>query len=380
MGDKLNLLDDKSWSNISKIIIFGYGRSGKKIFPILQKDFEIVAIVENDMSKVGQIIDGVSVLSFKEAVSLMKKYRTVITTQAYFYQEISKQLQEAGLEENIDFVTWKQFLVEWYYKYCKKICIEKTDVFITPFCSLKCEKCVFFTPYWRDKLDMDVHKVMSDVDSYFSCVDYVFDMQIVGGEPLLHRQLSQILEYIGSKYRKQIGFLGIITNGTIIPNKEVLDVLKKYDIWVSISDYTEEVKYDGKIDAVCDALKAAEVLFIRNRNIKWFDFGFPKPTVCYDGEKAEAHMKECNTVCHTLSDGKFYYCAVDYAAQKSGLFKESKSSYLDLSQIDTNSVEDRSQILRYDLGEIEGGVLPLCKVCGGFGKDNQNVIPTAKQL
>ena len=80
-----------------------------------------------------------------------------------------------------------------------------------------------------------------------------------------------------------------------------------------------------------------------------------------------------------LIDGKIYYCVADRAAQLGGLIPHSQKSYIDLSNIDKNSLESRKAILELCAGNIEGGSLEFCKMCGGFGCDNTDEVQAAKQ-
>ena len=41
---------------------------------------------------------------------------------------------------------------------------------------------------------------------------------------------------------------------------------------------------------------------------------------------------------------------------------------------------ERKAILEMIMANIEGGYMEFCKVCGGFGIDNNNRVETAKQL
>ena len=112
----------------------------------------------------------------------------------------------------------------------------------------------------------------------------------------------------------------------------------------------------------------------------WFDLGFPQKKIHYDMADATNHMVCCNTACHDLIDGKIYYCIADRAAQMGGLVPCSEKSYIDLTKINKNDLESRKAILELCAGNIEGGSLDFCRMCGGFGSDNLDEIPAAKQV
>lgn len=382
MGTKLNkLVDIEEWKSLKDIVVFGYGRQGKRMLRKLQRDFHIVAIVDNNREKCGMNADGVPVIHFQEAVQQLRENKIIVTTATYHYNSVRRQLEGLGLVENKDFVLFHSFAPEWYYKCRQNIFVAETDVSLTPVCNLNCEKCSMFVPYWKNKKHREPENIKNDLDTYFKYVDFVFNMSIIGGEPLIYKKLDEILKYIGEHYRDRIGCITIITNGTVVPDDKILALLKRYEIEVSVSDYSDHLPYGEKVEKLCSLLEAWEISYMRNTNIEWFDFGFPEKCYHYEaGEEAKKHMQNCNIVCHMLQDGRLYYCATAWAAQLGGLFKEDDNSYIDLNKLD---IEDREKggkaILELCLGNIPRGYLELCRVCGGYGVDNTRKVETARQ-
>ncbi len=378
---KLNNLEDKYWSGLEKIVIFGFGRQGKKMYPTLNRDFDIVAIVDNSSEKQGKQVDGHTILSFDQAEDFLHQYKIIVTTSQYYYQMIREQLYSVGLTENIDFVMYQQFVTEWYYKYRNKINVLKTDISLTTLCTLNCENCMQFLPYWEKgrRKENSLEEIKENVDIYFKCVDYLLDLDIVGGEPFLYSDLRKFIIYIGEKYRGRIGYVGFITNGMIVPEDDILELLKEYSMDVSISDYSEDIDYKHKIDQICEKLEKYKISYMRNKHIDWFDFGFPKNRYLYEGEDAVRHMQCCNSIEHILDDKKLFYCGLEWSAQKGGLFPIEEKAYVDLEKMVSGEVE-RKAILEMIMANIEGGYMEFCKVCGGFGIDNNNRVETAKQL
>ena len=144
---KLNSLAGEQWQGLKKIIMFGYGRQGKKMHKTLSRDFDIMAIVDNSPQKQGKQVAGIAIKSFEEARPLMKEYKVIVTASQYYYKDIKQQLMEAGLTENIDFAMYQQFVTEWYYRYKGEINVLKTDISLTTYCTLNCEHCMQFLPY-----------------------------------------------------------------------------------------------------------------------------------------------------------------------------------------------------------------------------------------
>lgn len=378
---KLNNLEDRYWKRLDKIVIFGFGRQGKKMYQTLKKDFDIVAIVDNSPEKQGKQIDEYTILSFDQASSLLWQYKIIVTTSQYYYQAIRQQLHSIGLNENIDYIMYQQFVTEWYYKYKNKVNVLKTDISLTTLCTLNCENCMQFLPYWKDgrRKENPLEEIKENVDIYFACVDYLLDLDVVGGEPFLYRNLNEFIRYIGENYRNRIGYIGFITNGMIVPEEETLELLSKYSMDVSVSDYSEDIEYKHQIEKLCEKLEQYDISYMRNKQIDWFDFGFPKDLYHYEGEAAVQHMQCCNSIEHILDDKKLFYCGLEWSAQKGGLYPIEEKAYVDLVDIKEGRV-DRKDILEMILANIEGGCMEFCKVCGGFGIDNNNRVATAKQM
>ncbi|MBQ7158635.1 MAG: 4Fe-4S cluster-binding domain-containing protein [Treponema sp.] len=378
---RLNLLRDEEWGKLKKIILFGCGRQGKKMFATLHRDFEIVAVVDNSPAKQGTMFCGHAVLSFDEAKKFMPQCKIIVTASQYYYQDIRVQLKDAGFVENKDFIMYQQFVTEWYYKYKNRVNVLKTDISLTTLCTLNCENCMQFLPYWKAgrRKETPLSEIKENVKAYFQCVDYLLDLDVVGGEPFLCSRINQFIEYIGEQWRDRIGYIGFITNGMIVPKDETLERLHHYSMDVSISDYSGDIQYNHKIEILCEKLEQYHISYMRNKNIDWFDFGFPKDKYHYEGDAAIRHMQCCNSIEHILDDKKLFYCGMEWSAQKGGIFPIEEKAYVDLEKIAAGEIE-RKAILEMILANIEGGCLEFCKVCGGFGIDNNNRVATAKQL
>ena len=93
---ELKLLENNSWKEVKEILLFGCGKQGVKVLPTLQKDFDVIGIVDNDQSKDGRIVNGVPVIYFGNAAELLSKYKIVVTVAEYFYKEIKEQLLKMG--------------------------------------------------------------------------------------------------------------------------------------------------------------------------------------------------------------------------------------------------------------------------------------------
>ena len=232
------MLKGNEWKDISEIICFGYGRLGKKCISNLKKYFKVKMIIENDINK----CDDVNIVHYERWNAELDN-KVIVTTSSVAYSSIKEQLQNKGFQEGKDFVLYQDFITEWFAKYHHKLYIDKTDILVTSFCNFNCKSCMNFIPHWKEKKHIPLSKLKESLEDYFRCVDFVSAFDIIGGEPFLYPELEELLMYISKNYSSKIGYLGIITNGSIMPNEELIKVLKACNVGISISDYSKEVDY-----------------------------------------------------------------------------------------------------------------------------------------
>jgi molybdenum cofactor biosynthesis enzyme MoaA len=77
----------------------------------------------------------------------------------------------------------------------------------------------------KDHKTFSFETLRQNLDTLFNKVDYIQRINIIGGEAMLHPKLPMIIQHI-LHYRDKIGYILIITNGTIIPTEELLSVLR----------------------------------------------------------------------------------------------------------------------------------------------------------
>ncbi|MDR0682279.1 MAG: radical SAM protein [Dysgonamonadaceae bacterium] len=118
----------------------------------------------------------------------------------------------------------------------KEIHLRRLNFWINNRCTLRCRLCGSGIPYFREseRYDMTVNDFKRTIRSVLGygeeagIIDSADSIEINGGEPLLNSSLPLILEEI-LKYKSHFTKVRINTNGTIVPNKKLLDVLIKYN-------------------------------------------------------------------------------------------------------------------------------------------------------
>ena len=157
-------------------------------------------------------------------------------------------------------------------------------------CTLKCKNCCNLIPY-VNPVSYSTKKILDNL-SYITKDIVVETLQIQGGEPFTHREIDSIIEFCA--LNPNIHKIEIASNGTIIPNKRTIDVIKKYNekIVLRFSDYVCDRK---KRQILEDRLKnqynvdVQKYEFMYNTG-EWFDLGDIDNKKETDIQKRKKHM------------------------------------------------------------------------------------------
>ncbi|MCZ9940318.1 hypothetical protein OFR41_13640 [Brachyspira hyodysenteriae] len=202
----------------------------------------------------------------------------------------------------------------------------------------------------------------------FNNFDYVFNFVFLGGEPFIYKELLQLLEYI-SKYKKHIGEVSIVTNGTILPNNDILNIVKENDIHIQISNYNVSENYISKLKKLESILITNGINYNINNHLSWKDFVFPRKGFHLESDNIIKHMLNCNPVFKGVTESRFYFCHIVWSAVKSGLIKHNSNDSIDISQKLNDN--EKLNLLKFSLGLFDAKYISLCEFCAGCGTDNK---------
>lgn len=381
--DNIFLLSD-DWGNLIEngiIVPFGVGRIGRRVIPTLMKQFKVPFLLDNNNNLEKEY--GLDILNIDKAMNYLRKekVKVVVTTVVYSYEEIKHQLEYFGFVENVDFCIFERFAEEWNLRWGGECVLSKIDTVITSRCSLKCKNCNIFISHVPVQNDIQFKCLKSNFDIFFDSVDYVYEYTLLGGEPFLHKEIVNIISYLGDKYYKKIGKINIISNGTIIPNQNVIEVLQKYNVTVHISDYTNVIDYTKKLVELRKILSVNRIEYYVIPNNTWKDVVYPNEG--YSTGNPKNHMLLCGHSTHSVGNGRLYWCDPAFAAENFMGFKAKKDDSLDLAENKKNNskYEATLNIMKYLLGEVnDKGYMSICKKCAGLGCDNNRVVTAGIQI
>jgi organic radical activating enzyme len=254
---------------------------------------------------------------------------------------------------------------------------------ITRRCTLNCDKCNQFKPDIKNNTDDSFETITQDFNTYFKFVDVLDRLVITGGEPFLHKQFLKIIEYIVDNFRERYLSFAIISNGTIVPEDDILLYLAKNDILLSVSDYTSSNhQLLGKQNALIDKLKSFQVPFAVNKSLQWFDYNLGYADNRFGSEKdINHHFDMCGYPCRFLKEKKLYFCTSDYCARQAGVIPSAteNGAYYDLTEIN-NINQTKREIFEFSEGFVnERGYLLSCVKCYGGFTSNNHLIPVGIQ-
>ncbi|RGE65425.1 radical SAM protein [Anaerotruncus colihominis] len=370
---------DQTWLDCREIVVYGLGVMALKSMESLRRDFEIPFIIDNDPKKAGTHYAGIPILTLEQAREKLPGKKIVIASTYGVSRAIAKTLDAIGFRETLDYCALDLFAAEWYWHNRREVHLVEVHTTITEQCTFNCKNCNMFMPYFESPRHLPVRELTDDFDLFFARVDWVSGFGLLGGEPFLHPELYEILTHLCGRYAGRIGEISIITNGTIVPDQRLLELMARHNVRVHISDYSKAVPYAEKQAQVVRALMDSGVDYRVNESLVWTDFGFPNHPWRLSKEQAAAHMQSCAPVFRGLNSGRLYFCHVVWAAQRCGLYEPAGADSLCLAAIDPSSDADRRALLEYSLGSMAGGSLSFCKFCGGCGSDNRNFVQPAIQ-
>ena len=256
---------------------------------------------------------------------------------------------------------------------------------ITSFrCNLNCKYCGAYAPYLKNKLERSNDEIMKGVERFFKIVDKIDWLTISGGEPLLYKDLPDLLERLLA-YTDRFEKLQIITNGTMVPNEAVLCAVKKFgDKFYSffIDDYGIELS--RKIPEITSVLKESNIpYFIRDYCSEnafcggWVDMGDMYKEQ-HTWEEAQKLYEKCGVAqtdfCSIIADEIWYPCDQVFRRLDLGQ-KVDPNDYIDFMD-ETLTVEQQREKFKKIWDEK---CLETCKYCSGLCKDSVRIKP-AEQL
>lgn len=179
--------------------------------------------------------------------------------------------------------------------------MSRLEFHITHRCNLNCAGCCHFVPLVpEEEKDIDFDKIKKDLFQLKSKVDHIYELLILGGEPLLCDNLSDCVKLCRQLW--PFAEIGIITNGLLVTRMEetLIKTIKENNVVLTVTYYPSIKKIYGEME-----------MFLRENGIPFrIDTRtHMNPTLHEDNEHkmfVENLSKVC--ACWELYDGKIFPC------------------------------------------------------------------------
>lgn len=179
-------------------------------------------------------------------------------------------------------------------------------------CTLKCKHCGQrlndYSP--GDKVDFPLENIKRDMDLFFEAVDFVGMVSVIGGEPLMHPRLKEIVAHCLTK--SNFGVLNITTNGVGGFDEDLLKTLKNERVKISISRYDPFLneKQTAQIDKNMELLDRYGVIYSVSNPI-WNKPGHIELQKYSEQELVnQKYNCKVTNMCAAVKDGVFIPCSI----------------------------------------------------------------------
>lgn len=364
-----------------KVYCFGTGLMAEEALSYSEIQDATVGVIDNEVSKQGKKIQlcgrEYSVYSPEQVISVLNANTVVLLTSGH-YKAMSEQLKKLNISNDVEVFVYPVLKVsytaesnEFFEQRILNECMKEYEVvldqyhvsgkervrmleekrqyilgesreqrpFVVPRmmvmpttrCNLRCKGCSSLLPYFEKPEDVPVEQIIRDFKLFFSGIDECIRIT-VGGEPFLYPHLKEILEYLLAQ-KKVLGIM-LITNSTIVPKPEVIELIKNEKVFVEVSDYG----HLEKMSRLICLLEDNDVNFVVLTEQTWTDMGGIE---CRNRSEEELRFNYLNCdqgrVIKGIHNGRFHTCARSARMFALGAYS-SEYDYFDLAEDDMPTV------------------------------------------
>ena len=343
----------------SEYFLWGAGTYGARLIDVMKDDLCFRAVIDNDNEKQGSMFHGVPVISYEDAKEYLPSVKIVLSSA--IPRNVQLFLKNEGYVQNIDFFAIFQFVPRYFWAK-NKLSIQNINAACTTICNMRCDACLCYGHIAKRHRHLTIDEIKNDFDLLFNHIDYVVNIPFCCGESMLNaKAVADACNYIYENYENRYHTLTIVTNGSTIPNDEVMQSFAKSKTVISISEYPSLVMTKQKLIERC---KAYNVSYLNNTTCNignWHGLGDPRtlsidnPTQLVDG---------CLTVPAGLIDGWLYTCSAQmYAQVVAGIGSIQPGDAFDLRKPVTE--DTREEVYRIISAQPEKGYVSHCTRCYG---------------
>jgi hypothetical protein len=228
-----------------------------------------------------------------------------------------------------------------------------------------------------------IETLMRETDCLFAIYDYIENLTLSGGEPLSHPHVFEAAEYC-LKYADKIEDLRIFSNGTIVPEQRLVDLIKRSDgkVKLVIDHYGDNLsKYTSRIAELWKA-NGLELRIIPYSGETqycggWVDYGHPVSLKNY-ADKGRDVFDRCHLAhyaCPATLNGRLHNCSWSLMLVELGyLDGAGLDEFVDMFDEGITLEAKKQRVARFGCQ-----LLRACNWCNGFDSENSPRFPAGEQ-
>lgn len=228
---------------------------------------------------------------------------------------------------------------------------------VTEQCTLSCKECINLIPHIRKKKHYPAEQLLRCSANLLQSLGYLTAATLIGGEPFVYPELAELVE--GLSKSEKIGRIEIVTNGTVLPEKQVLARFKPDKrVHISISEYP------GITHKIPALLKMAEAFSVPCTVLPFMEWSNMGDLSCRNRtvDQLRTVFSNCSVKsCPTIIGGKLYRCARAAFGVRLGAIPNAADEEIDLDS--TSPTHDNQEKIRSLF--FHRDYLLACNYCDG---------------
>jgi uncharacterized radical SAM superfamily Fe-S cluster-containing enzyme len=231
--------------------------------------------------------------------------------------------------------------------------VKSLDVVLTERCSLKCVDCSNLMQYYEKPIGAEVEVLIQTLRNFLEVVDHVSELRLIGGEPLVSKNVERVLDTIFeySNFDKIV----LYTNGTVVPKESLLKKFQDQRVWIKISDYGPVSR---KAELVASTCKSWGINCIHEQVTEWEDVG----RILFRGRTVDENKVVFGNCCVndtlTILHGQLYACPFSAHTDNLGVLKNAEADKVNMLILENLKEKIRGIYKNKD-------VLVACNLCNG---------------
>ncbi len=265
-------------------------------------------------------------------------------------REMLNDLENRGVKNSaihiLDIQKDKSYSVESFQKFS----LDYLEYHVCDHCNLKCSGCSHFSSLVSGEVFTDFELWKRDMERLHNLIPQIDLIRILGGEPLLHRELSKFI--IETRQMYPDANIVMTTNGLLIPkmNSSLIQTLKEMEITVELTLYQPLVAAGHEL---LEFLRDNDLNYVvLMHGVAEFDRILLKRPV-YTALEAK---KRCLDSCVEFRNGRLFQCPV-------AAFLPYYNKYYNAELPEETGLDIYEQLSEKEIRDYLQRPIELCKYC-----------------